>query len=215
MSTPYFQKIRNEYDKDSLTEENSQKDPFKQFELWFNEALKLNLPEKNSMMLATINQEGHPTCRVVLLKSYSSSGFVFFTNYNSPKVNSLEKTNYASLLFFWPSLERQLRVEGQLTKTSEKESDEYFRTRPRGSQIAAWASKQSSPIESRKALEESYKKYELQFKEITPIPRPSFWGGVNLKPQFFEFWQGRVNRLHDRITYSRNDKIWRKERLSP
>ncbi len=215
MTDDYYKKIRNEYEKGSLTKENTLEDPIQQFKLWFEEALTFQTPEKNSMALTTVDHTGQPTSRIVLLKSFSSSGFIFFTNYNSRKMENLTENNRASLLFFWPSLERQIRIEGSLKKISEKESDEYFQTRPKGSQIAAWASSQSDPVTKRQSLEETYSKYENQFASSPTIPRPEFWGGVCMTPNYFEFWQGRVNRLHDRITYTEAPSRWTKERICP
>ena len=200
---------------DILDERSIYPDPIKQFELWFNSAVTAKLPLPEAMSLATITHNGKPTSRMVLLKSVDAEGFVFYTNYRSAKAKELEANPDAALTFFWPQLEKQVRVEGSVTKTSAVESREYFATRPRESQIGAWASPQSEVISGREELErrqaELTEKYHNQ-----AVPWPEHWGGYRLKPERIEFWKGRVGRLHDRILYERQaEGTWSIKRLAP
>lgn len=206
---------RKSYEKGELLEQDLPASPFKLFHSWFSLADKSeDIEEANAMTLATVDEEGQPRSRVVLLKSFTPEGFKFFTNYNSEKGRHLEKNPKCCISFFWPALEKQVIVEGEAEKLSHAESEEYFHSRPRGSQLGARASRQSSVIESREILEEKIKSLKKEFeKEV--IPKPEFWGGYIIKPQLFEFWQGRKNRLHDRIRYRANDEKWIVERLSP
>lgn len=208
--------LRNDYDGDFLDAATVSRDPLTQFEIWMGEALIQNMPDPNAMMLATAGKSGQPSIRTVLLRNYSEKGFVFFTNYNSQKGREIEENPKAAVLFFWPKLMRQLKVEGILEKISPAESEEYFKTRPVGNQIAAWVSQQSSVIESKSALEESFKKIEQKYNG-QEIPYPEFWGGYCLKPHAFEFWQGQANRLHDRIQYKLDSDAgeWKIKRLAP
>jgi pyridoxamine 5'-phosphate oxidase len=206
--------IRREYKLNKLSEETVHKIPLKQFEIWFEEVLKERLIEPNAMMLATADDKAKPSVRVVLMKGLSKKGFTFFSNYNSRKGKNLFNNSSASLLFFWAELERQVRVEGKIKKISKAESQKYFDTRPLESRLAAWASEQSSVIPDRDYLEKRFQKYKEQFKE-KKIPMPNDWGGFILVPEYFEFWQGRENRLHDRICYKKQKGKWKNFRLAP
>jgi pyridoxamine 5'-phosphate oxidase len=206
--------LRKEYSLKKLTKKDVSPDPFKQFHTWFEEAKASISGEPNAMILSTSSQNGHPSSRVVLLKDFSEKGFVFFTNYRSRKGNELEDNPFAALLFFWGELERQVRIEGRVEKISRKESSNYFGTRPRLSQIGALASKQSKTIEKRSDLEDAFHKLDKEF-EGKEIPMPENWGGYIVIPEYFEFWQGRRSRLHDRISYTAVSGLWKIERLSP
>ena len=208
-------KIRKEYSLQTLLEINMAQSPYKQFANWWDDAIKSEIEEVNAMTLATVNHEGNPTARIVLLKDFDENGFVFFTNYNSHKGEALSKHPYASLVFFWKELERQVRIEGSVSRINETASDAYFNSRPAESRIGAWASPQSQVIANRDILEENIKKYQLQYAG-NDIPRPPHWGGYLLRPTLVEFWQGRPNRLHDRILYTLQiGNEWKIERLAP
>ena len=207
--------IRIDYKLKSLSEEDTAENAYEQFSKWWSEARNSHLHEINAMTLATADKNGTPSARIVLLKGYDARGFIFFTNYNSAKGNELEENPKASLLFFWKELERQIRIDGIVEKISALESDIYFKSRPAGSRIGAWASPQSTVIENRKVIEENFLKYEEQFGTEN-IPRPEHWGGYLVKPNKLEFWQGRSSRLHDRIQYTlQTDGNWKRERLAP
>ncbi len=208
--------FRTEYALEGLKREQLDQDPFKQFELWFQQACAANLPEPNAMSLATVSANGSPSQRMVLLKYFDRQGFVFFTNYESKKARQIEGNHQVSLLFFWKALERQVQIEGTATKIATAESLKYFATRPRGSQIGAWCSQQSTVISSRKMLELKFDEIKRKFHN-QEIPLPSAWGGYRVVPHSFEFWQGRLNRLHDRFLYSRLDveSAWDIKRLAP
>jgi pyridoxamine 5'-phosphate oxidase len=207
--------IRKDYQMQRLLETDVANNPFTQFNRWWDDALKSELDEVNAMTLATASATGMPSARIVLLKSASVDGFVFFTNYNSQKGKELEENPYACLVFFWKELERQIRITGTIEKVSVAESDEYFNSRPAGSRIGAWASPQSSVIPSREVIEANIIKYEQKFAG-TEIARPAHWGGYIVKPTVIEFWQGRPNRLHDRIQYTKQQAgSWRFDRLAP
>jgi pyridoxamine 5'-phosphate oxidase len=206
--------LRREYKLNKLSEETVLKDPFKQFERWFSEVVNSGLIEPNAMILATADLNGNTSARVVLLKGLSKYGYKFFTNYSSRKGKALSENSSASLLFFWAELERQVRVEGRIKKLSRAESQKYFNNRPLQSRIAAWTSEQSELIPSRDHLETRFKIIERQFKG-KKIPVPPQWGGYILLPDYFEFWQGRENRLHDRICYKKANKRWKIFRLAP
>jgi pyridoxamine 5'-phosphate oxidase len=207
--------IRREYILQSLTEEDTADNPFDQFTKWWQEASNSEIDEVNAMTLATATKEGIPTARVVLLKGYNETGFIFFTNYNSRKGRDLAENPHASLNFFWKELERQVRIDGLIEKIAPEESDVYFASRPAGSRLGAWSSPQSSVIENRKIIEDNFLKYEEKFGTGT-IPRPGYWGGYLVKPVNVEFWQGRSSRLHDRIQYTlQNNNQWKRERLAP
>lgn len=205
--------IRKDYSLQSLSENDVAVNPFKQFEKWWDETLQSEIDEPNAMTLATSTKEGKPSARIVLLKGFDERGFVFFTNYESHKGKQILENPNAALVFFWKELERQIRIEGTIEKVSSQESDEYFNSRPVGSRIGAWASPQSSIIKNRRQLDENVKKYSTQFGEN--IPRPAHWGGYRLLPSLIEFWQGRSNRLHDRIQYSLQNEEWVIKRLAP
>lgn len=206
--------LRVNYDRDELLEQNIGSEPFSLFSDWMEAAKSGEIKEPNAMVLSTIRDK-KPTARVVLLKGFDKKGFVFFTNYQSHKGIELEKNPNAAMTFFWDALQRQVRIEGIIEKVSAEESDEYYHSRPKLSQIGAWVSHQSSVIENRAILEEKNAQLEEKFKNVNPIPRPSHWGGYRLKPIEIEFWQGRQNRLHDRILFSKTENTWKRARLSP
>jgi len=207
--------IRKDYKLQSLNESDCDNNPFAQFEKWWQQAIHSEVEEVNAMTLATATKTGLPSARIVLLKDYSTDGFVFFTNYNSHKGHELAENPHAALVFFWKELERQIRIEGRVEKVSIEESDTYFQQRPEGSRIGAWASPQSQVIKSRNELELAVQKLSQQY-EGNFIPRPNFWGGYCVKPVMMEFWQGRSNRLHDRIQYNlQPNGNWEKVRLAP
>jgi len=207
--------LRQEYSQQGLQESEVDRDPIIQFERWFNQALEAQLREPNAMTLATVTTEGRPAARVVLLKGFDHRGFVFYTNYTSRKGQELAQTPFAALVFWWADLERQVRIEGAVEKVAAQESDAYFHSRPRGSRLGAWASDQSQVVADRAALEERLRTLEEKYRD-QEIPRPPHWGGYRLIPSVIEFWQGRPNRLHDRLRYSRQeDNHWLIERLAP
>ncbi|MBE9462775.1 pyridoxamine 5'-phosphate oxidase [Dyadobacter subterraneus] len=205
--------IRSDYSQNGLHESELDANPLNQFNKWFDEVLKSGLSESNAMLLSTVDN-GRPTGRIVLLKGVDETGFSFYTNYESKKGHEIAANPQVALTFFWKELERQVRIEGKIEKTSEKDSDDYFAIRPRGSQIGAWVSHQSEVIENREFLEEKQKSYEEKFEGIT-VPRPPHWGGYRVIPDYIEFWQGRPSRLHDRLAYVLKDGVWITERLSP
>ena len=208
--------LRQEYKKHELLESSVYSDAIKQFELWFEEAQKAKIPEPNALTLSTVNEEGKPSSRVVLLKNVSESGFTFFTNYHSRKGKDLANNPNGYMNFLWLELERQVRISGVITKVSEAETAAYFHSRPRGSQIGAWVSYQSEIIASREVLEQNLVLMEEKFRDVEVIPVPDYWGGYRLIPETIEFWQGRPNRLHDRILYTKQvDNSWNIVRLSP
>ena len=210
---PAIADIRKDYKLQSLDETDVARNPTEQFTKWWNEAINSNIDEVNAMTLATVNKNGLPSARIVLLKGYDENGFVFFTNYLSDKGKELAHNPNAALVFFWKELERQVRIEGTVEKVSNEESDEYFASRPAGSRIGAWASHQSAVIEYRQVIEQNVKKYTEIFGD--EIPRPDNWGGYRVKPVLMEFWQGRSSRLHDRIQYRKENEQWIMERLAP
>ncbi|MGN0003636.1 MAG: pyridoxamine 5'-phosphate oxidase [Sphingobacterium composti] len=207
--------IREDYAMGSLSELDVLENPTQQFQVWFEQALSAQVLEPNAMVLATINNQGYPSTRVVLLKDIKAEGFSFFTNYTSQKGQDLARNSKVSLLFFWGELQRQVRIEGDVEFLPKDDSDEYFASRPKGSQIGAWSSPQSQIIASRSILEDRVKEKEIEFEQMETIPRPSFWGGYLVKPFRMEFWQGRSSRLHDRIVYQKENDTWTKNRLAP
>lgn len=207
--------IREDYSKGTLTEGDVSNDPFKQFEQWFTQALSAEVLEPNAFVLSTINIDGFPSSRVVLLKDMKSEGFSFFTNYSSQKGLDVAKSPKVSALFFWPELQRQVRIEGIVELLPADDSDEYFASRPKGSRIGAWSSPQSQVIPNREYLEERVADMEQKYAATNDVPRPEFWGGYLIKPLKFEFWQGRSSRLHDRITYEFESAVWNIKRLAP
>jgi pyridoxamine 5'-phosphate oxidase len=206
--------LRNNYTLNELLENNVSTNPIIQFSVWFKDAINAELVEANAMVLSTI-KDSKPSARVVLLKGFDEKGFVFFTNYNSHKGLELKGNSAACLTFFWDKLERQVRIEGLIEKVSSEDSDAYFWSRPRESQIGAWVSEQSAVIEGREMLDEKLAFFQQKFENEVIIPRPQHWGGYVLKPQTIEFWQGRPNRLHDRLLYTHENDSWKIERLSP
>ena len=199
---------------DGLDEKTIDRDPIEQFQAWLNEAFAAKIPLAEAMTLATVTTDGKPAARMVLLKQVDDAGFVFYTNYNSAKARQLDANPNAALVFYWPQLDRQVRVEGGVTRTSAEESREYFATRPRESQIGAWASEQSEVIPSREVLEARARDFERQYGD-GDIDRPEHWGGYRLKPDRIEFWKSRIGRLHDRILYQRHGDAWTISRLAP
>ena len=197
-----------------LSEDAAGPDPFRLFGEWFAQAGSSGIALADSMSLATASREGVPSARMVLLKGFDERGFVFFTNYDSRKCRDLEENPHAALICYWVVLQRQVRIEGSVERTSAEESEEYFRTRPRGSQISAWASAQSATLDAVGSLAEQVRDYERKFAG-GEIPLPPFWGGYRVRPERIEFWQGRANRLHDRLCYERSENGWKVRRLYP
>jgi pyridoxamine 5'-phosphate oxidase len=205
--------LRQEYMRSGISETQADADPIRQFERWFEDAMQAGLPLANAMTLATVTPSGAPSARIVLLKGVERGGFLFYTNYLSRKGRELERRASACLLFLWSPLERQVRVDGKVTKVTSEESDAYYATRPLGARLSAWASAQSTPVVSREILENSMKEAAARHGERPP--RPPHWGGYRVEPQEIEFWQGRSDRLHDRLLYKRSGSSWKIERLSP
>ncbi|QWD87471.1 pyridoxamine 5'-phosphate oxidase [Polynucleobacter paludilacus] len=205
--------LRKNHTLGQLSETQVPVNPLELFQLWFDQAVKANCPEPNSMALATADQFGNPSVRIVLLKGASDDGFTFFTNYDSQKGKELAGRPEAALLFHWHELERQVRIKGSVSKVAPIESDQYFHSRPPASRIGAWASPQSAEIPSREFLEEAEKQFLSEHGDNPP--RPDHWGGYRLSPTEIEFWQGRSSRLHDRIRYQRQEQTWRISRLAP
>lgn len=208
--------MRRNYAREGLTEAQSPEEPFALFHRWFNEAVETEQApvEANAMTLATVDADGRPHCRVLLLKGLDVQGFTFFSNYESAKGQQLNARPFAAMTFFWPTLERQVRIEGRVAKVSHKESDAYFQVRPLGSRLGAWASPQSRVIADREALEGLLKATEARFMDAQP-DCPDYWGGYRLVPDRIEFWQGRPSRLHDRLNYRLVEDEWQRERLAP
>lgn len=206
--------LRVDYSLKKFDESDLIKNPMEQFEVWLDEAIQANVNEPNAMTLATVKADGAPSARVVLLKGISENGFVFFTNYESRKGQEILQNSKVCLVFCWLELQRQVRIEGEAIKISAEESDNYFKTRPLGSQIGAHASPQSKQVESREELERMYASFEALFTK-QPIIRPEHWGGFRVKPQQIEFWQGRQNRLHDRFLFTKEENSWAFCRLAP
>jgi pyridoxamine 5'-phosphate oxidase len=206
-------RLRTDYKKGALDEEHADADPIRQFARWWDEAVRSELPEVNAMVLATADANGRPSARAVLLKGFDANGFVFYTNYESRKGRELADNPAAALLFFWAELERQVRIEGRAERVTAEESDAYYRSRPLASRIGAWASPQSEPIPGKPWL--LARAAEMGLKHGVNPARPPHWGGYRLRPTLLEFWQGRPSRLHDRLSYSLEDGIWKRARLAP
>jgi pyridoxamine 5'-phosphate oxidase len=207
--------LRKDYTLQGLSVSDVNPNPFIQFKQWFDQALTAQLPEPNAMTVATVTPDGKPRARMVLLKGFDERGFVFYTNYNSQKGQELAQNPQASLVFWWAELERQVRICGRTEKASESESDEYFYSRPLNSRLGAWASNQSEVIESREVLEQRMQELQIKYQN-QDVKRPPHWGGLRVIPTEIEFWQGRSNRLHDRLLYTRlDDGSWKIVRLSP
>jgi len=210
----YINQLRFDFCKDTLLESNTCPNPIDQFEKWFHEAVITEVNTPNAMMVCTVNPTGQPSARILLLRNFSKKGFVFYTNYHSRKGNDLELNPKIAATFYWPELERQVRLEGTVQKQTTEESDQYFALRPDTSKLGAWTSPQSQVIESRATLEKEYEKLSSVFTG-SHIKRPDFWGGYLLTPHLIEFWQGRPSRLHDRINYRLIENNWIQERLAP
>lgn len=207
--------LRKDYTLHQLDEKEVASSPFEQFEQWMQEAIKAEVNEPNAMHLATVQADGRPAGRVVLLRGLDERGFSFFTNYESDKGRQLVQHGFAALTFFWPELERQIRIEGAVSRLTSAENDDYFYSRPRGNRLGAWASPQSKVITGREELERLAQVLEAKYPNATHIPRPEHWGGFRIAPDKIEFWQGRASRLHDRIRYRLESNTWIIERVAP
>jgi pyridoxamine 5'-phosphate oxidase len=216
MDNSIIANLRQDYSVAALDRKDVAENPFLQFEKWFQEAMQSDLLEPNAMTLATVSKSGQPSARIVLLKAFDERGFVFYTNFHSMKGQEMAENPKAALVFLWLELQRQVRIEGRVEKVSEEETLAYFRSRPRGSQIGAYASPQSQVIEDRTILEENVSRLNKEYGDTEALPLPDFWGGYRVIPTKIEFWQGRSSRLHDRIVYKvTEDNNWKIERLAP
>lgn len=212
----YLSKLRKDYKMMSLSEDEAGDDPIKLLEKWLSDAANNNVSEPNAMVLSTVDAQGIPHSRVLLLRNLEQKGLSFYTNYQSEKGTHLADNPHAAINFFWVDMERQVRIVGKVEKISVMESNEYFQSRPRQNQISAWASPQSEVVANREALEARFREFEQKFEGLQEIEKPPFWGGYRLSPSRMEFWQGRPGRLHDRIRFSlEEDQSWRRERLGP
>ncbi|MES2590270.1 MAG: pyridoxamine 5'-phosphate oxidase [Bacteroidota bacterium] len=210
----YINTLRHDFAKQSLDEKEVNPSPIQQFETWFKEAVDAKVNEPNAMTVSTATKEGKPSARILLLRNFTDEGFVYYTNYTSRKGRELTENPYCALLFFWPELERQVRIEGRIQQQTPEESEIYFNTRPRSSKLGAWTSEQSKVIANREVLNVQYTKLSEKYPD-EQVPRPPHWGGYLLKPTTVEFWQGRPSRLHDRILYTAENDGWKIERLAP
>ncbi|MBA3683237.1 MAG: pyridoxamine 5'-phosphate oxidase [Bacteroidetes bacterium] len=210
----HISKLREDFTNGTLNESDVNEDPFAQFEKWLQQAVDSKIHEVQAMHLSSVSLENKPSSRIVYLREFEKNTFSFYTNYNSKKAQELLKNPNAAITFFWPDLERQIRIEGTIEKTSVAQSDNYFNQRPYESKIGAWASEQSYLLSSRKELEQKVEQLKKQYKPET-ITRPEFWGGLILKANYYEFWQGRKSRLHDRICYEQENNIWKIKRIAP
>lgn len=210
----FINTLRHDFSKQTLDKKDVNNNPFVQFEKWIKEAIEAQVNEPNAMTLCTATKEGKPSARIVLLRNFTEDGFIYYTNYTSRKGIEISDNPNCAILFFWPELERQIRIEGEVQKQTSEESDLYFNTRPRESKIGAWTSSQSKVISDREVLN---KEFEINSNKYPTdmIPRPVFWGGFVVKPLTIEFWQGRPNRLHDRILYTKENNNWKIDRLAP
>jgi len=210
----FINALRHDFSKQTLDKKDVNNNPFIQFEKWIKEAIEAQVNEPNAMTLCTATKEGKPSARIVLLRNFTEDGFIYYTNYTSRKGIEISDNPNCAILFFWPELERQIRIEGEVQKQTSEESDLYFNTRPRESKIGAWTSSQSKVISDRGVLN---KEFEINSNKYPTdmIPRPAFWGGYIVKPLTIEFWQGRPNRLHDRILYTKENNNWKIDRLAP
>lgn len=214
--TKHVPSMRISYELHQLGDQDVDPDPIAQFRNWFDEVCATSVAEANAMVLSTVDAEGRPSARTVLMKGFDEQGIVFFTNYNSQKGRDIEGNAHVSALFYWPTLQRQVRWNGIAIRVGDEESDEYFHQRPRGSQIGALASPQSEPIPNQRWLAERFASLEAQYGEELEIPRPDHWGGYRIEPESIEFWQGRENRLHDRVLYTRDKHgEWQNQRIAP
>jgi pyridoxamine-phosphate oxidase len=211
-----LEELRLEYKRGALDEANCHSNPIEQFRQWLTDARTADLPEPNAMTLSTATVEGRPSGRIVLLKELTGEEFIFYTNYTSRKGAEMERNPFVCLTFYWAALERQVRVEGRVRRVSREKSEAYFRGRPKGSRLGALASHQSAPLPSRKPLEQTLRDLEVRYRDSDDVPTPEWWGGYAVRPDVLEFWQGRPNRLHDRIVYSiAGETGWAVGRLSP
>lgn len=209
-----IKKLREDFLKGSLSESEVEKNPFTQFEKWLSQSVEAKIPEVSAVNLSTVSTEGKPSSRIVYLREFENNRFWFYTNYQSKKGKEMEMNPHVCLNFFWPDLERQIRIEGTVAKSDKQYSDNYFNNRPRTSQIGAWSSEQSKVLESREELDEKVNAFTKKFDGIN-VPRPDFWGGWVITANYYEFWQGRKSRLHDRIAYEKENEIWKIKRLAP
>lgn len=216
MNRDVLQNLRENYESPILEKEGLKSNPIDQFKIWFEDALKAEVKEPNAMTLATVSEDGKPSARIVLLKGMDEKGFIFYSNYTSRKAKELEENPNAALVFLWLELHRQIRIEGRIEKVSETISKNYFKSRPKGSQIGAWASPQSQVISDRKILETKVVELNKKYEDSDFLPLPDFWGGYRVVPNKIEFWQGQPSRLHDRLKYSKQENgAWKIERLAP
>lgn len=214
MKKKNLSELRRNYTKDGLPDEGLPDDPLILLSNWLDQAVRAEVMEPNAMSLATTGRDGHPDVRTVLLKGITDKGILFFTNYRSTKGEQLSALPFAACCFWWPELERQIRLAGSVQKLSAEISSDYFASRPRESRIGAWASSQSRPVASRAELDSRFREFEKKF-EGEEIPMPDYWGGFEIQTERIEFWQGRPGRLHDRILYTRSEDLWKQERLCP